>query len=155
MEIPKLKFSKWHKWCDKNDIENINYPGIYAIAITHKNLDGSRLEYKDVVYIGMTNSQKGLSDRLRKFDSSIKGKTGHSGANEIYAKLGNYDEWAKNEKLFVAVMPIKCDTERRNSADLRKMGMVAALEYMAFAKFQDETKDEDTIKYDRPEYNTH
>ncbi len=147
MEIPILKFSKWHKWCDKNDIENINYPGIYAIAITHKNLGGNKLEYKDVVYIGMTKSE--LKGRLGSFNSSINGKTGHSGGNAICKELGNYDEWEKNEKLFVAVMPIKCDTERRNSADLRKMGMVAALEYMAFARFQGNTK------LDKPEYNTH
>ncbi len=147
MEIPKLKFSKWHKWCDKNNIENINYPGIYAIAITSKNIDGGKLEYKDVVYIGMTKSK--LKGRLGSFNSSITGKTGHSGGNAIRKELDNYDKWVKNKKLFVAVMPIKCDTKRRNSSDLKQMGVVAALEYMAFARFQDMTK------YDRPEYNTH
>ncbi len=95
----------------------------------------------------MTKSE--LKGRLGSFNSSITGKTGHSGGNTICEDLGNYGEWAKNKKLFVAVMPIECDTERRNSADLRQMGVVAALEYMAFARFQDKTE------CDRPEYNTH
>jgi len=36
---------------------------MYLMAISDKNLSDTTPEYEDVVYIGMTNSQKGLKGR--------------------------------------------------------------------------------------------
>lgn len=156
MEIPKLNFSKWHAWEERNNIDGIDYPGIYAIAIKGINLAGKSLDYNDVIYIGMTNSQGGIKSRLKQFDNSIRGNPGHSGGRSVYygnnycEGLGEYNQdWGNNRiKPFVAIMPIECDTVNRTPNDLRKMGIVACLEYIAFARYKEVTGDE------KPKYNT-
>lgn len=145
--MKRLNLSKWHKWDDRANIKNVGYPGIYAIAITHKRISGCIIKYQDVVYIGMTNSEQGLKGRLNKFNNSIYDKSGHSGGNTVFSDLGHYNKW-KNKKLFVSVMPIECDTKRRYVQDLIQMGVVAYLEYRAFARFKELTGS------DKPKYNT-
>lgn len=144
-KIPKLNFSKWHEWDGFRDINDI-YSGIYAIAISNKTLHSNRVNYNDIVYIGMSNSMLGIKGRLTQLNNAIHGKYGHSGGKSMFNDLGNYKKW--NKKLFVSVMPIECDVKRRNVDDLINMGVVTCLEYMAFAKFKKITGD------DKPKYNT-
>ena len=136
MKKPKLKFSKWYKWTDRKEFPWKKHPGVYMISITHKNLKDTKVNYKDVVYIGMTNSNGGLKSRWNQFDKSIHGKRGHSGGNTIYTDLGHYSKWKK--KLYVCGMRVKCDTRKqtRTAKDLIEMGWVAFLEYEALAKFR-------------------
>ena len=146
-KIPALKFCPWVKWSDREAIENSEYPGVYLIGITKKNLETQAPIYKDVVYIGMTNAQNGLRGRWYQFHRSINGKDGHSGGNTVFRDLGHYDQW--QEKLFVSAMPIICNTVTPNQNDLLNMGWVTYLEYVAFADFY-QSKDTDN----RPKYNT-
>ncbi len=136
IKIPCLKFSKWYKWENKNEYHLKKYPGVYIISITDKNnLEGIQPNLQDVVYVGMTHSQKGLAGRWQQFNSSIKGNGGHSGGNTVYEQIGHYDNWPQNLNLYVAAMGIECDVRNRTADDYISMGWVAYLEYEAFAKF--------------------
>lgn len=86
---PSLEFSKWMEWKDRNLIK---YPGIYMLAITNKNLENKEVDFEDVVYIGMSNSAKGLGGRWNQLERSINGKDpeAHSGGKTIYKELKSF-----------------------------------------------------------------
>jgi len=132
IEIPELSFTKWFKWENRDNIPNVQYPGVYLIAITDKLLEGIKPQWNDVSYVGMTNSKGGLRSRWRQFDRSIRGKSGHSGGKTIYKLLGNYESWPLN--LYVASMSVKCNISDPTNIDYIKMGIVAFYEYEAFAE---------------------
>ena len=140
---PQLKFSRWYKWDERTEIQNLNNPGIYAIAITSNNLSGKKFDYGKVDYIGMSNSKGGLNSRLNGFNRAIHGNKGHSGGRTIFGDLGTYRKW-KGKKLFVSVVQVKCNTEKasRTHRDLINMGWVAFLEYEAMAEFKKRLKRE-------------
>lgn len=140
VEIPKLSYSVWHLWEERNTILGARDPGVYLIAISDKSLAGENPEYTDVCYIGMTNSQERLKGRWAQFAQEIQRTrprrekpSVHSGGSSVFRKLGHYDKWS--QQLFVSAMPIICDTKRRDSEDLLKMGQVAFLEYEAFSEY--------------------
>jgi hypothetical protein len=131
--IAKLKFSPWYKWENKSKYDKKYCPGIYLLAITTKDLEGTKPKWTDVVYIGRTTSKGGLTSRWQQFASSTRGKGGHSGGYTIYEHLGHYKKWRKT--LYVSAMGIKCDVTSQKPNDYRKMGWIAFLEYDAFAKY--------------------
>jgi hypothetical protein len=57
------KFTNWIKWEDRNELEGINYPNIYCIAVSNKFLKTFSF-IPELEYIGMTNSKGGLKNRL-------------------------------------------------------------------------------------------
>ena len=44
IRIPSIKFSPWYAWSRRSDVLGKDYPGIYMISITNKNLDGIKAE---------------------------------------------------------------------------------------------------------------
>ena len=136
---PKLRFSKWIKWANRCDFKSKEQPGVYMLAITRENLEGKYPDFNDVVYIGMTNSQGGLTSRWKQFHDSINGKNQHSGGNRVYKELHLYKQWKK--KLFVCACPLKCETRKdmRCPSDLIRMGRVAFWEYEALSRYKKET----------------
>jgi len=58
---------------------------------------------------------------------------GHSGARRIFGKYGDYSNWKK--KLYVAKMSLECNTLNPTAIDYTTMGVVAFLEYRAFARY--------------------
>ena len=149
IKIPTLKFSNWVLWHERKNLENKKFPGVYLIAISNKELSGKIPTYNEVSYIGMTNSKNGLYGRWSQFNRSIHGKTGHSGGNTVYKKLGHYDDWPKNLKLYVSSMPVECNTSKPTKDDLLKMGWVTYLEYNAFSEFMASHN----TNQNKPEYN--
>ena len=147
IDKPALDFLKWVKWENRGNIANMGFPGIYAIAITDKNLDNADFNWHDVVYIGMSTSRKGLKDRLYFLDKAINGKSkDHSGGKRMYEKLGNYETWSR--KMFVVTQIIPCNVNKdrgRTPEDLIKMGWIAFLEYEALAKYKEITGNEPTF----------
>ncbi len=152
---PSLKFSKWIKWENRKEFPENKLPGVYMLAITSKNLENKNVDFEDVVYVGMTNSQKDLYGRWEQFNNSINGKKfkgnsggGHSGGNTIFKKLGRYNKW--EEKLFVCAQALKCEVSKnsRKPDDLITMGWIAYLEYEALAKFKEKMRNKE------PKYNT-
>lgn len=147
IELPELSFSPWKHWAERKEIQNSEYPGIYLISISKKDLLGQYPEYKDVVYIGMTNSKQGLRGRWNQFHNSISGKRGHSGGNTVFKELGYYQEW--KESLYVSAMPIICNTVSPDENDLLKMGWVAYLEYEAFSQYYESENESNKPKYNK------
>jgi hypothetical protein len=131
--IPRLKLSPWYRWENRSHFPMKQQPGVYCLAITARNLEGQVPQWKDVVYIGMTNSKGGLVARWQQFANTINGKEGHSGGKKVVDDLGQYRMWKK--KLFVCAMAVECDVTSRTPDDLTKMGWVAFLEFEALAKF--------------------
>ena len=147
ISIPELAFTEWCRWEKRNSIDGANNPGVYVLAITNEELEGKRVQLSQVCYVGMSNSKKGLKGRWGQFAQAVKGKSGlHSGGDTIFKDLGSYEDW--NSQLFVAACPVACNVGASTPEDLRKMGIVAYLEYEAFAQF---------VEYNpmltRPKYN--
>ncbi|EJG1619291.1 hypothetical protein QX216_13505 [Vibrio parahaemolyticus] len=146
--MPKLLFSSWSYWTDRGSLENISYPGIYALAITSDDLTGQKMSFDNIVYIGMSNSLSGIKGRLNQLNRSINGGRGHSGGNTIRDHLGEYSDWKNDLDLYVSICPIICDVKRRSIEDLKLMGAVSYMEYEAFSLFR--SKNPALIK---PKYN--
>lgn len=131
-----MKFSKWTKFDLRQNIENIKFPGIYAITISRENIADTDFEYiKDIVYFGMTNSKAGLKGRLESFNNTLRDKngSGHGGAERFRHDFEDGDALAK--RLYVAVCPFICDVTSIARKDLETMGEVVRAEYLAFAQY--------------------
>lgn len=130
------KFSKWMLWENRNELNNINYPGVYAIRYSSRNIENRTFSWhKEIIYIGMTNGITGLKGRLKAFDNTIIGKRGHGGADRVRYKHQNYKKLVKN--LYVSVAYFKTDVKAINPRDLIIMGNVAKFEYQCFAQYVD------------------
>lgn len=130
----RRNFSRWAKWCDRNTLDGIHFPGIYALALPKKEIAGGPFSWRqDIIYIGMTNSKGGLKSRLQQFENTIKGGGGHGGAQRVSFKYHNYSRLAK--RLRVAIYPRNCRVESNEPKDLATMGRIAKHEYDCFAAF--------------------
>lgn len=126
-------FSSWVAWHDRDTLDNIIYPGIYALAVTEKILSGHLFQWQcEISYFGMTNSLSGLRGRLKQFDNTINGKTGHGGAERF---MHDYKVSGKlMPLLYVSVWPFKCNVRAGTPKDLMTMGCVAKAEYECFSR---------------------
>ncbi len=130
-----MDFSVWASWHGRGKLDGLELPGIYALAVTGEKLDGRPFDWRgDIVYFGMTNSLSGLRGRLKQFDNTIIGKTGHGGAQRF---LHDYDHGRLAPLLHVAVLPFKCSVRDSTCGDLRVMGRVAQAEYECWAKYKE------------------
>ncbi|MDH5586532.1 MAG: hypothetical protein OEZ05_07865 [Nitrospirota bacterium] len=128
------RFTDWLSWRDRNNVVGIRYPGIYVCAITSSDISDTKFSWlTKIVYIGMTNAISGLKGRLKQFDNTILGKTGHGGADRVRFKHQNYEDLCR--KLFVSVVPFECNVKSNHPGDLRIMGTVAKFEYNCFAHY--------------------
>lgn len=128
------RFSRWQEWRTRDELEDLHFPGVYAIAISQKDLSGKAFAWQpQIVYFGMTNSVAGLKGRLKQFDNTINGKTGHGGAERFRHDFPRSS--GLQEQLYVAVAVFKCKVTSNVPSDLLKMGSVAKAEYECFAKF--------------------
>ena len=132
-------FSNWTKWHSRNNLEGINYPGIYTLAITSNNIENNPFSIiNDIVYFGMTNSINGLRGRLNQFNTTIKTKKRgiHGGAERFL----NDDKCYENiiSGLYVSVNYIACKVDSYQAEDLYKMGEVAKLEYVCIGAYAEE-----------------
>ena len=126
------RFTEWINWENRNSLEGIKFPGIYCIAISDFDLSQQKFKWiSEINYVGMTNSINGLKGRLKQFDNTIIGKTGHGGADRFRFKYENYPELI--EKLYVSVCSFECNVKSNSPKDLRIMGEVAKFEYDCFA----------------------
>jgi len=129
----KPKFSKWTRWKDRPSLNNIGFPGVYALAVSEKDISGNEFDWvKEIIYFSMTNSGGGLRALLKQFDDTVVGKEGHGG-ERVRFEYRNYNEFANN--LFVSVCPVKCNVKSNDPEDFLKMGEVAYLEYYCFAEY--------------------
>lgn len=128
------KFSHWRLWRQRNELQDLEFPGVYVVARTTLDLSGRPFSWgKEIIYVGVTNAATGLRGRLKQFDNTIIGKTGHGGADRLRYKFKNYKRLVN--KLYVAVAPFKCDPLSGLPKDLRKMGDVVKFEYSCWAEY--------------------
>ena len=129
-----MKFTQWIKWTERNTLENLQYPGVYVIAYADIDIVNNDFDWiEEIIYVGMTNSQGGLKNRLQQFENTIIGKTGHGGAQRVIFKYRNYNELIK--KLYVSARYFKCNVTSNQVDDLLVMGKVAEYEYICFAEY--------------------
>lgn len=128
------EFSRWRSWRLRDELSDLKFPGVYVVAYSSPDLSDRAFSWrKEIIYVGMTNAASGLKGRLKQFDNTIVGKTGHGGADKIRYRFQNYRRLAK--KLYVAVAPFKCDTVSNLPKDLRRMGDVVRFEYLCLAEY--------------------
>jgi hypothetical protein len=130
-----MEFSDWVKWPGRNNLNNLQYPGVYIIAYNKQDMNDNSFDWiEEIIYVGMTNSKKGIKNRLRQFDNTICWKgNNHSGAKRVRYKYKDYEKLIKY--LYVAVHPFKCDVSSNKEEDLRIMGEVVKSEYTCFAEY--------------------
>jgi hypothetical protein len=127
-------FSRWVRWNDRRTLRGLGFPGIYALAISDADLSGERFSWiEQIVYVGMSNAVSGLKGRLKQFDNTIIGKTGHGGAERFRHDYPRHKELVP--LLYVAVAPFGCDVTSNRPVDLRVMGAVAKAEYECWARY--------------------
>ena len=127
-------FSCWTQWVDRDSLEDLHLPGVYAIAISDEPLSGKKFSWiEQIRYVGMTNAAKGLKSRLKQFDNTIIGKRGHGGADRFRHDYPRHEDLVP--LLFVAVARFECDVISNDPAHLVIMGDVAKAEYECFAKY--------------------
>jgi hypothetical protein len=130
------EFDRWHRWSDRNKLRELQHPGVYVLAVSTDDLHGRNFRWlPQITYVGMTNSLAGLNGRLKQFDNTILGRTGHGGAQRFRHKHPVYSRLC--DQLFVTVARFPCNVRAASSTDLRVMGKVAAFEYECLAKFVD------------------
>ena len=122
------RFSRWIHWARRNELDGLRFPGVYAIAISSSNLSNKKFSWaRRIVYFGMTNAAAGLRGRLKQFDNTIIGKTGHGGADRFRHDYPSHK--ALVPLLYVAVVPFACSVTSNAPADLITIGDVAKAEY--------------------------
>lgn len=138
VDFPKLIFSKWYSWKNRLEYPLHNYPGLYLIAISEKNLNGKNSKLEDADYIGKTVSKGGLKKRWYQFNQTIRGKEGHSGGKTILKSFGKtYEQWGNENQLFVAGFGLDSINlnQYTSESNLIIFGQIAYLEYYAFSKY--------------------
>ena len=127
-------FSCWAHWNNRNELDGLKFPGVYALVISNDDLSGKQFSWiKEIVYVGMSNSLSGLKGRLRQFDSTILGKTGHGGAERFRHDYPKHEELVPF--LYVAVASFECKVSSNTPAAFLVMGDVAKAEYECWATF--------------------
>ena len=103
------EFSKWIKFDDLSELENVGLPGIYLLG----HIDGdskypAKPDSPNVVYIGETTGQS-LRTRINQFSrSAFQRKNGHSGGWTYSDKFLNGIAVIETpSNLYVSVMPVQ------------------------------------------------
>jgi hypothetical protein len=123
----------------KNSGGDYIHPGVYLLAYSSKTLSGQRVNPRDVLYVGMTNSAGGLRSRLSQFQKCLEGGKPHGPGVRFYKKcLGcrRYSRLRKRKRFFFVALAVPCESDKSEAepCDFVEMGKVASLEYEAIAR---------------------
>lgn len=144
-EIQLILSKKWKPLLENfKNIEGGNYPGIYLLAFTDRNLEGEIVKPRDVFYVGMSNARKGLISRVQQFINGIEKNGSHSAGMRFYKENSKGIAFSKCnhlEKFYIVSSTYKCDVNKltRTSKDLRIMGDICQLEYYLLAYIKELT----------------
>ena len=78
-----MRLSNLVKFDQRDELRNTNYPGVYVIAVSIRNVTGTRFKWtKEISHFGFTNAVGGLRGRLNQFNNTLRDKAGpgHGGA---------------------------------------------------------------------------
>lgn len=120
---------------------NAKYPGVYLLAYTNRGLQNQPIDINDVFYVGMSNSDGGVKQRLINFMNGIESGKMHSGGERFFHNyahgipFSDFSSINDGKRFYIATLSIPCETRkgRRTAEDLEKMGEVARLEYYVMA----------------------
>ena len=124
----------WIKWNNRKQLLDIKEPGIYFIALSEIELTDKQFEYnKEIIYIGMSISKKGVLSRLSQFEKGMLGKDGtHGGAERVRFKHKNPVSFFENIYICVKSFPLKQNDEVFN---WKQKGECVKHEYESFAEY--------------------
>ena len=95
-------FSTWALWQERANLDGLQFPGVYALAISDGDIAGAAFSWREeIVYVGMSNAKGGLKARLKQFENTIRGREGHGGGCRVRFKHPDYSRLAA--RLFVSV----------------------------------------------------
>ncbi len=100
------RFRGWARWSDWRDLEGINHPGVYMIALFDSDPPESISAVDEqVIYIGETC--RTLRERLRAFNRAAHdGVSKHSGGWRFHRVFGDGAMETMSNSLFVAVFDV-------------------------------------------------
>ena len=134
-EIQQILNKKWQPLLENHkNIEDGDYPGIYLLAFTDKNLEGEIVKPSDIFYVGMSNARKGITSRIKQFINGIEKNGSHSAGMRFYVENSKGTAFSKcnhPEKFYRVSLAFPCDVNKstRTPKDLQIMGNICQLEY--------------------------
>jgi hypothetical protein len=150
-EIQQILSKKWKPLLENSkNIEDGNYPGIYLLAFSDRNLEGEIVKPSDIFYVGMSNARKGLTSRVQQFINGIEKNGSHSAGMRFYKENSKgfaFSECNHLEKFYIVSSTYKCDVNKltRTPNDLRIMGEICRLEYYLLAHIKKLTNAEPNL----------
>jgi len=139
---------------DSAELPDSQYPGVYVLAYPDErllqhavrdDLTGEPVKEEDIFYVGVSHA--GVRKRLRQFADGLEDGGHHSGAKRFFQIVANrtpYSALATRKPFFVASVSVPCTAikEGRSALDLKKMGVVAQLEWYVLARVKEKTQTE-------------
>ena len=139
---------------DSAKLTDCQYPGVYVLAYVDEkllghpvkeDLTGDPVTEDEIFYVGMSHA--GVRKRLRQFTNGLEDGGHHSGAKRFFITVANrtpYSSFAQRKPFFGASISVPCTSLKtaRSSMDLRKMGVVAQLEWYVLARVRERAKTE-------------
>ena len=150
-KIQHILGKKWKPLLENcKNIEDGNYPGIYLLAFSDRNLEGEVVKPSDIFYVGMSNARKGLTSRVQQFINGIEKNGSHSAGMRFYKENSKgiaFSECKHLEKFYIVSSTFKCDVKKlsRTPDDLRIMGDICRLEYYLIAYINEVTNTEPNL----------
>jgi hypothetical protein len=150
-EIQQILSKKWKPLLENcKNIEDGNYPGIYLLAFTDRNLEGEIVKPSDIFYVGMSNARKGLTSRVQQFINGIEKNGSHSAGMRFFKENSKgiaFSQCNHLEKFYIVSSTFKCDVNKltRTPNDLRIMGDICRLEYYLLAHIKEVTNAEPNL----------
>jgi len=147
-KIQEILKKKWKPLLENyKKIDDGNYPGIYLLAFSEKNLEEEIVKPSDIFYVGMSNARKGLTSRVQQFINGIEKNGSHSAGMRFYKENSKSIAFSKCnhlENFYMVSLPFKCNVNKltRTPNDLRIMGEVCLLEYYLLAHIKEITGSE-------------
>jgi len=146
--VKDLFNSRWARLDDDSvkQLPDSQYPGVYVLAYTDRKLLGLQVRENAIFYVGVSHMQ-GVRKRLRQFRDGLEDGDHHSGAGRFFkevAKQTPYSELAQRKLFFVTSISVPCESRKavRSPMDLRKLGVVAQLEWYVIARVKEKTTHE-------------
>jgi hypothetical protein len=130
---------------DSVELSDSQYPGVYVLAYDNQDLAGAPVIEDKIYYVGVSHA--GVRKCLRQFKGALEDGHHHSAGGRFFkevAKGTRYSLFAQRKPFCVASISIPCTVLKvhRLATDLRKMGIVAQLEWYVLARVREKTNKE-------------
>jgi hypothetical protein len=134
-DLRPYSFTNWVKWDKRNDLKDARRPGIYIIAKSKLSLTGTPFSWTEkIMYIGMSAGKGGLRNRMRQFDTTLRGAAkSHGGASRVFRRHTNRD--VLRGYLYVSIMPAPRSRSTKKAARKTAVDRVYGLELFCLTEY--------------------